>query len=70
MAKTRVLIIDDHADTRLLVSAQLKKHHYETVFAADAVQAISVVREAPPDVIILDLACRAATDLWCSTGSS
>ena len=42
MAKTKILIIDDHADTRLLVSARLKKHQYDTVFAADALQAMSV----------------------------
>lgn len=42
MAKTKVLIVDDHADSRLLVSARLKKHRYDTVFAADALQAIAV----------------------------
>ena len=55
MRKKTILIIDDHADTRLLVSARLKKHHYNTVFAADAMQAISVARETQPDAILLDL---------------
>ena len=55
MAKTTILIIDDHADTRLLVSARLKKHQYDTVFAADALQAIAVARQTQPDAIILDL---------------
>lgn len=55
MAKTTILIIDDHADTRLLVSARLKKHQYDTVFAADALQVIAVARQTQPDVIILDL---------------
>jgi len=55
MAKKKILIVDDHAETRLLVSARLKKHHYDTVFAADAVQAIAVARQTQPDAIILDL---------------
>ena len=55
MKKKTILIIDDHADTRLLVSARLKKHQYNTVFAADAMQAIAVARETLPDAILLDL---------------
>jgi two-component system phosphate regulon response regulator PhoB len=55
MAKKKILIVDDHAETRLLVSARLKKHQYDTVCAADAVQAIAVARQTQPDAIILDL---------------
>ena len=55
MATPTILIIDDHADTRLLVSARLKKHQYDTVFASDALQAIAVARQTQPDAIILDL---------------
>jgi DNA-binding response OmpR family regulator len=55
MAKKKILIVDDDADTRLLVSARLKKNQYDTVFAADALQAISVARQTQPDAIILDL---------------
>lgn len=55
MKKKTILIVDDHADTRLLVSARLKKHQYNTVFAADAMQAIAVARETLPDAILLDL---------------
>jgi two-component system cell cycle response regulator len=55
MAKKKILIIDDSIDTRLVVSARLKKHAYDTVFAADALQAISVAQQTQPDVIILDL---------------
>jgi DNA-binding response OmpR family regulator len=55
MAKKKILIIDDSADTRLVVSARLKKHGYDTAFAADASQAIAVARQTQPDAIILDL---------------
>jgi CheY-like chemotaxis protein len=35
MEQKTILIVDDHADTRLLLSAHLKAH-YRTVFAAVA----------------------------------
>ena len=47
--------MDDNADTRLLLSVRLKAHHYHTVFAADALQAISVALKEHPDAILLDL---------------
>jgi len=56
VAKKKILIIDDHADTRLLVSTRLKKHQYDTAFAADALQAIAIARQVKPDAIVLDLA--------------
>jgi len=55
MSKKKILVIDDSAETRLVVSARLKKHQYDTVFAADALQAIAVARQTQPDAIILDL---------------
>ena len=55
MDKKTILIVDDNADTRLLLSARLKAHHYHTVFAADALQAISVALKEQPDAILLDL---------------
>lgn len=55
MVIKKILIIDDHADTRFLVSARLKKHGYDTVFAADALQAVAVARQVQPDAILLDL---------------
>lgn len=55
MDKKKILIVDDNADTRLLLSARLKAHHYHTVFAADALQAMSVALKEQPDAILLDL---------------
>jgi DNA-binding response OmpR family regulator len=55
MTKKKILVVDDAADTRLVVSTCLKKHQYDTVFAADALQAITVARQTRPDAIILDL---------------
>lgn len=42
MEKKTILIVGDHADTCLLLSARLKVYHCHTVFAADALQAIFV----------------------------
>ncbi len=53
--KKTILIVDDSADTRLILSARLQAHHYRTVFAADAVQAMSIALKERPDVILLDL---------------
>ena len=55
MTKKKILVVDDAADTRLVVSTCLKKHQYDSVFAADALQAIAVARQTQPDAIILDL---------------
>ena len=55
MDKKKILIVDDNADTRLLLSARLKAHHYHTIFAADALQAMSVALKEQPDAILLDL---------------
>jgi len=53
--KKTILIVDDNADTRLVLSARLNAHHYHTVFAADALQAMSVALKERPAAILLDL---------------
>jgi len=55
MDKKTILIVDDNASTRLILSARLNAHHYHTVFAADAIQAMSVALKEQPDAILLDL---------------
>jgi two-component system cell cycle response regulator len=55
MDKKTILIVDDNADTRLLLGARLRANNYHTVFAADALQAIAVARKEQPDAILLDL---------------
>lgn len=55
MADETILIIDDNADTRLLLSLRLKAHGYRTVFAGDALEAITMARQTQPDAILLDL---------------
>ena len=55
MDKKTILIVDDNAGTRLVLSARLNAHHYHTVFAADALQAMSVALKERPAAILLDL---------------
>ena len=55
MDKKTILIVDDNADTRLVLSARLKANDYHTVFAADALQAMSVALKERPDAILHDL---------------
>ncbi len=54
MDKKKILIVDDNADTRLILNARLRAQ-YHTVFAADALQAMSVALKERPDAILLDL---------------
>lgn len=55
MTHEKILIVDDNADTRLLLSVWLKANGYETVYAANALEAIMMAHQAKPDAILLDL---------------
>jgi DNA-binding response OmpR family regulator len=55
MDNKKILIVDDDADTRLILSTRLKANHYRTVYATDAIQAMSVAMKERPDAILLDL---------------
>ena len=55
MAQPKILIVDDDADHRRGLNLRLRANHYETAFAADAVQAVSAARKDRPDLVLLDL---------------
>lgn len=55
MAKKKILIVDDDADVRAGLNIRLRASGYDTVFASDAMTAVSEARRSQPDVIILDL---------------
>ena len=55
MTNKQILVIEDDADVRLGYHVLLKAHHYDTLFATDALSAISEARKHQPDLIILDL---------------
>jgi two-component system phosphate regulon response regulator PhoB len=50
-----VLIVDDDADIRKLVSKLVEKAGYEAVVAKNGVEGMDEVREDAPDLIILDV---------------
>jgi phosphate regulon transcriptional regulator PhoB len=55
MEKAKILIVEDEPDIAELVSYNLKKTGYETTSVSDGEEALSLVRKAPFDLIILDL---------------
>src|SRR4051812_39508509 len=55
MTKTRVLVVDDDADVRELISLVLSQAGYEVDEAADGFAALSKVSHVRPDVVVTDL---------------
>ena len=51
----RVLVVDDEAEFRSLVSDALRLEGYETSEAADGAEAVQAFRAAQPDAVLLDL---------------
>lgn len=50
-----ILVADDEANIRELCSLYLEKEGYRVVPAADGEEALTMAREHPPDLIVLDL---------------
>jgi two-component system OmpR family response regulator len=55
VASEEILIVDDNEDIRNFVKAALLPEGYQIIEAADGTTALSRIREAEPDLIILDL---------------
>ncbi len=51
----KVLIAEDERDIRELVGFTLNLAGYETIFATNGQEAISITKEARPDIILMDL---------------
>jgi two-component system, response regulator, stage 0 sporulation protein F len=51
----KVLIADDEPAIRKLYERELKKEGYEVLFATNGQEAVQMVREGHPDVIVLDI---------------
>ena len=50
-----ILVVDDHANVRLLVAEYLREHDYRVLSAGDGAEALAVARRERPDLILLDL---------------
>ncbi|HKP70853.1 MAG TPA: response regulator [Pyrinomonadaceae bacterium] len=55
MAK-KILIAEDHADIRKMMSIYLKMYKYDVIEAADGYEAVEKAIEHKPDAVLLDLA--------------
>jgi CheY-like chemotaxis protein len=53
--KCRVLLVEDHADTRLIIARLLTKHGYEILSASCLQEALAICDAALPDVLLADL---------------
>ena len=55
MNKKKILIIDDDHDYQRITSIFLRAHGYEVITASDGVEALKIVRNQKPDLILLDI---------------
>ncbi len=51
----KILVVDDEAGVRKLVSSYLKQEGFEVTEAADGAAALSLARRQRPDLVVLDL---------------
>jgi DNA-binding response OmpR family regulator len=52
---TRVIVVEDDADIRQVISEALDDEGYQVTGATDGVSALRLVAEQPPDIAIVDL---------------
>ena len=55
MAKRKILVVDDEEDFAKALKIRLKANGYEVVLAHDSVQAMMMVNQEKPDLILLDI---------------
>jgi two-component system, OmpR family, phosphate regulon response regulator PhoB len=60
VACSRVLIVDDDQRVRTVVSWQLEAEGFAVTEAADGAAALAQIEHDPPDLVVLDLSCRAS----------
>ena len=52
----KILVVDDSVTIRKLISGKLEKSGYETICAVDGVDALDMLEELVPDLVLLDIA--------------
>ncbi|MDR2107627.1 MAG: sigma-54 dependent transcriptional regulator [Holosporaceae bacterium] len=55
MSNETILTVDDETEVRSLISDVLSDEGYKTASAADETEALSIIKNSPPDLIFLDL---------------
>lgn len=54
-SRPTVLTVDDEADIREIVADELQEEGFNVVHAANGEEALAIVKESPPEVIVVDL---------------
>lgn len=54
-SKKKILSIDDEENIRLLLSCELEDEGYEVISLGDPQQAMKMIEDEQPDIIILDI---------------
>ena len=62
----RILIVDDHEDNVEILRTRLEASGYRTVSAANGEEALRVVSQSPPDLILMDISIP-IIDCWEAT---
>ncbi|MTH54046.1 response regulator [Bacillus mangrovi] len=55
MAKEKILIVDDQYGIRILLNEVFQKEGYDTYQAASGFQALEILEQTPPDLVLLDM---------------
>lgn len=55
MTKKKLLIADDEPDIRSLVRMTLTSHKFEIIEASDGIEALKMVKQEFPDLVLLDV---------------
>lgn len=53
--QARILVVEDNAGIRKLLSLQLKLNGYSVIIAKDGQEALEQLKKALPDILLLDL---------------
>jgi CheY-like chemotaxis protein len=55
---TKILIVEDHPDSRAMLAEMLAFEGYEVTAVADGAEALEKARVSPPDVAVVDIGLR------------
>src|SRR4029078_3714055 len=70
MPQKRILIVEDNSDLRRMFKTAVSLAGFDVDEAADGLEALRVVEERRPDLVVLDLALRALGGLWVQQGAA
>lgn len=54
MSSRRIVIVEDEADMAELIAMRLKREHYEVTVCNDGSDALDMILDDPPDLVVLD----------------